>query len=90
MGYGYYPELLSLAQHRPNLYADLAAWQPLARDNYIEFARVVKTAVSMIGADRVLFATDSSFTWLLLSEAEYVAKFKALATSPRRHPSHSG
>jgi uncharacterized protein len=82
MGYGYYPQLLSLAQHRPNLFADLAAWQPMARDNYLEFAQIVKTAVNSIGADRILFATDSSFTWPLLSEADYVAKFKSLTTEP--------
>ncbi len=82
MGYGYYPQLLSLAQQRPNLYADLAAWQPVARTNYVEFAQVVKTAVNSIGPERILFATDSSFTWPLLSEAEYVAKFKSLTTLP--------
>jgi hypothetical protein len=82
MGYGYYPQVLSLAQQRPNLYVDLAAWQPQARDNYVEFAQIVKTAVNAIGADRILFATDSSFTWPLLSEADYVAKFKSLTTQP--------
>lgn len=82
MGYGYYPQLLSLAQQRPNLYVDLAAWQPVARDNYVGFAQIMKTAVDSIGADRILFATDSAFTWPLLSEAEYVAKFKSLSTDP--------
>ncbi len=32
--------------------------------------------------DRVLFATDSSFTWPLLSEAEYVGKFRSLTSQP--------
>lgn len=82
MGYGYYPQLLSLAQYRPNLHVDLAAWQAVARDNYLEFAQAVKTAVNSIGAERIFFATDSAFTWPLLPEKNYVALIRSLVETP--------
>ena len=46
------------------------------------FAQIVKTAFNLIGADGFLFATDSTLMWPLLTEAEYVAKFRGLSTDP--------
>lgn len=85
MGYGYYPQILSLGAHRPNLYVDIAAWQTTAFKRYPEFAAAIRAAVDQLGPQRILFATDSPFLWPVLSEPAYVTAVKELTSKPPEH-----
>ena len=63
LGAGYLRELLMLADLAPNVYTDTSGFSGWAR--YLEGAperhTVLRQAIDVMGADRVLFGTDSSF-----------------------------
>ena len=81
LGYGYRTQLLSLGKNRPNLYADFAAWQHSAANDYDEFAKAIKTAVDELGPERVLFGTDSPYLWGVMSDMDYVNAVRGLSSN---------
>lgn len=83
LSYGHRQQLFALGWQRPNLFADISAWQPVARADYPRFARVLREAADSFGPDRVLFGTDSPYLWPQMSETEYVQAVKDL---PSRAP----
>lgn len=83
LSYGHRQQLFALGWQRPNLFADVSAWQPVARADYPRFARVLREAADSFGPDRILFGTDSPYLWPQMSEADYVQAVKDL---PSRAP----
>jgi uncharacterized protein len=63
LGSGLFRELLMLADVAPNVYADTSGVAGWARylDGAQSPAQVLRRAVDVMGADRVLFGTDSTF-----------------------------
>jgi predicted TIM-barrel fold metal-dependent hydrolase len=78
LAYGYREQLCSLGWQRPNLYTDISVTQELAKRDYPRFARVIRDVVDAFGAERVLFGTDSPFTWGVMSEAHFVTAVRNL------------
>ena len=63
LGSGMFRELLMLADSAPNVYADtsgIGAWGKYL-DGHPTEAQVLRNAVEVMGADRLLFGTDSSW-----------------------------
>jgi len=63
LGSGYFRELLMLADAAPNVYADTSGVAGWARylDGAPRPAQVLRQAVDVLGAGRLLFGTDSTF-----------------------------
>ncbi|MGA2525474.1 MAG: amidohydrolase family protein [Smithellaceae bacterium] len=80
MAYGYRPQLCSFGWQRPNLYTDISVSQDMAKTDYPKFARIIREVMDAFGLERVLFGTDSPFTWGVLSEKDFVTAIKYLAT----------
>lgn len=80
MAYGYHELLFSLGRVRPNLYTDISGWQVAARTDYDLFARTLRRAADVLGAERILFGTDSPYLWPTLSDRDYVQAVRDLAT----------
>ena len=81
MASGYRQQLCTFAWYRPNLYTEISMSQFIVRkDGYPAFARAIREAVNAFGPDRVLFGTDSPFTWGIISEKSFVKAIKELAT----------
>lgn len=80
MAYGYRQQLCSFGWQRPNLYTEISLSQGIAKKDYPTFARTIREVVDAFGPERVLFGTDSPFTWGVLSEKKFVTAIKELAT----------
>lgn len=80
MAYGYRQQLCSFGWQRPNLYTEISMSQDMAKRDYPQFARIIREAVDAFGPERVLFGTDSPFSWGIISEKNFVAAIKELAT----------
>ena len=81
MASGYRQQLCTFAWYRPNLYTEISMSQFIVRkDGYPAFARAIREAVNAFGPDRVLFGTDSPFSWGIISEKSFVTAIKELAT----------
>lgn len=80
MAYGHKQQLFSFGWQRPNLYTDISVSQDMVRNDYDKFARTIREAMDAFGAERVLFGTDSPFTWGMLPEDEkgFVSAIKDL------------
>jgi predicted TIM-barrel fold metal-dependent hydrolase len=58
-GFCWWPEALNIASTKPNIYLDLAGWQPrLHRNSVYEFYVPLRTILDTIGPSRVLFGSD--------------------------------
>ena len=78
MGYGWYPEAVSLAANKPNLYLDLSGWQ---RDFHVHpeaFCSALRLALDMLGKGRILFGSDWPFFKFLMSQKKWVETVKNL------------
>ena len=80
MAYGYRSQLCSFGWQRPNLYTDISVAQDMAKTDYPKFARTIREVVDAFGPERVLFGTDSPYTWGVLSEKDFITAIKDLAT----------
>lgn len=83
MGLRYRDQLFAMGRTRYNLYTEISLWQPAVQNKYNEFARAVRSALNDFGAKRVMFGTDSPFSWLMMSDKDYV---KAIRDLPTRCP----
>lgn len=80
MAYGYRQQLCSFGWQRPNLYTDISVSQDMAKNDYPTFARTLREVVNAFGPERVLFGTDSPFTWGMLSEGDFIKAIRELPT----------
>lgn len=60
-GAGYFREALMLADLCPNVYLDTSSSNSWMRYEGLELATVLRRALDVVGASRLLFGTDSSF-----------------------------
>lgn len=81
LGLGHRDQLFAMGRTRCNLYTEISLWQPTVQNNYNEFARIIRAALNDFGPDRVLFGTDSPFSWLMMSDKDYVQAVRDLPTS---------
>lgn len=82
-GLGWWEEAASVAAMKPNVYLDLAGWQPRLRRNPLDFYRTVRNILDTVGASRVLFGSDWPVLKLLVSEARWVQAFQQLPQEVR-------
>ncbi len=55
----------SLAAYQPTMYGDLAVWDNLAFKNYALFCRELRTAIDLVGPNKILFGSDAPVQTLL-------------------------
>lgn len=59
VGNPYWLEAASIANNKPNVYVDLAWWQPKILGNSVEnFYKPLRTIIDTVGVSRVLFGSD--------------------------------
>lgn len=76
-GFCWWPEALSVANNKPNIYLDLAGWQPRTRGLPVEeLFKPFKIMLSNIGSSRLLFGSDWPALRLFLSQKRWVDAFK--------------
>ncbi len=78
MGYGWYPEALTIASSKPNIYLDFAGWQLEAVRNPGEFISVLRLALDKLGKDRIMFGSDWPFFRRVLSQDKWVSLIREL------------
>jgi predicted TIM-barrel fold metal-dependent hydrolase len=83
MAPGHSEELFVLGWQRPNLYTDLSAWQVRSMTDFAHFARTVRSALDLMGPEKVMFGTDSPWFWSMMSEKDWV---QAVRDLPGRSP----
>ncbi len=76
-GYCWWPEALNIASTKPNVYLDLAGWQPRTHRHPIdEFYIPLRTILDTIGSSRVLFGSDwPAFRLFRGGQANWVKAF---------------
>jgi len=58
-GFCWWPEALNIASTKPNVYVDLAGWQPKTYRNPVaDFYTPLRTMLNTVGPSRVLFGSD--------------------------------
>ena len=72
MGYGWYPEAISLAANKPNLYVDLSGWQREFHASPAGFYSALRNAIKALGKERILFGSDWPFFKLLMNQKKWV------------------
>ena len=79
-GFCWWPEALSIAGNRPNIYLDLAGWQPRAvRHTVDEFYKPLRMMIDAVGSSRILFGSDwSAFRSFEGGQTGWVNVFKEL------------
>ncbi|MFC1943340.1 amidohydrolase family protein [Chloroflexota bacterium] len=76
-GFCWWPEAVSIASNKANIYLDLSGWQPRARRLSIEeFYKPLRTMINNIGSARILFGSDWPALRLLLNQQRWVNAFK--------------
>ena len=56
--FGWHQDMLASAEIHPNIVIDTALWQGMARRDPARFYRYLRNAVDVLGAERVMYATD--------------------------------
>ncbi len=75
-GFGFWSEMVSVAQNKPNIYLELSGWQTYRRRDPEYFYQTVRTMVNLMSADRILFGSDYPFiTRGVLDHTEWVRAF---------------
>lgn len=79
-GFCWWPEALNIASTKPNIYIDLAGWQPKTHRRAIDdFYLPLRTILNTIGPSRVLFGSDwPAFRLFKGGQAGWVGAFTAL------------
>lgn len=69
-------EAAGIASMRPNLFLDLAGWQPWMRRRPLEFYRALRTIIDLVGPYRVMFGSDWPILKLNMSNARWLKAFQ--------------
>ena len=70
----------ALAAHQPNLYGDLAMWDPYAFGKYNLFCRDLRDLMDYAGSSKVLFGTDNPIPSIIEPTRNWVQLLKDLPT----------
>lgn len=74
----------ALASHQPNLYGDLAMWDPFAFGHYEMFCRELRDLINYAGISKVLFGTDNPIFSIVEPTKNWIQLIKDL---PAKAPS---
>ncbi len=80
--YGY-PQMLPIVSMKLNLLADISAWQPFADKSYPAFCKALRELLDCMGAERVMFGSDSPSFRSIISNEDWVQLIKEL---PQKAP----
>ncbi len=56
--FGWYQDMMAMGELHRNIVIDTALWQGMARRDPLRFYRYLRNAVDVLGAERVMYATD--------------------------------
>ncbi len=72
-GFCWWPEAVSIANNKSNIYLDIAGWQPRARLHPLEeFYKPLRTMINNIGSHRILFGSDWPALKLMMNSQKWV------------------
>ncbi len=71
MAFGWWRELIQVAQARPNLMCDISALQLTAALNYGQFCHILRKVLDGFGRDRVFFGSDVPYFDIFLSRKDW-------------------
>jgi predicted TIM-barrel fold metal-dependent hydrolase len=69
-------DAISLAAFKPNVYLELAGWQPRLRRNPMEFYTALRTMIDLVGPGRVMLGSDWPALKFAVSQERWVRAFK--------------
>ena len=76
-GFCWWPEALNIAATKPNIFLDMAGWQPkIKRTGVDEFYRPLRTMLGTIGSTRILLGSDWPAYRLFMTSQQWVDCFK--------------
>ena len=75
-GYLWWHDWVALAQLKPNISGDLAAWQAIAESKPNLFRRYLREILDIIGHEQLLFGTDGPFCEAFVSNKVWVDMIK--------------
>jgi predicted TIM-barrel fold metal-dependent hydrolase len=78
MAFGWWRELINLAQKYPLLYTDISGWQLVALDNTPQFIHILRRIIDGMGNDHVLFGTDGPTFDPFFSKRAFISLIKNL------------
>jgi predicted TIM-barrel fold metal-dependent hydrolase len=80
LSFGWWRDLLAIAEQKVNsgLHVNISGWQREAREDFDEFAEVVREFVDALGADRVHWGTDDPTLDPTLPKEEWLENVTAL------------
>lgn len=89
-GFCWWPEAVSIANCKSNVYLDIAGWQPRARLQPLEeFYKPLRTMINNVGSHRILFGSDWPALKLMMNSQKWVdmlrnpsAEARALGLAP--------
>lgn len=68
----------SLAAYQPNLYGDLAMWNPFAYGKFGLFCRELRDLIDYVGVDKILFGSDCPIYDVVLPVKDFIEIMKSL------------
>jgi predicted TIM-barrel fold metal-dependent hydrolase len=72
-GFCWWPEAVSIANCKSNIYLDIAGWQPRARLHPLEeFYKPLRAMINNVGSHRILFGSDWPALKLMMSSPKWV------------------
>lgn len=72
-GFCWWPEAVSIANCKSNIYLDIAGWQPRARLHPLEeFYKPLRAMINNIGSHRILFGSDWPALKLMMNSQKWV------------------
>ena len=76
-GFCWWPEAVSIANCKSNIYLDIAGWQPRARLHPLEeFYKPLRAMINNIGSHRILFGSDWPALKLMMNSQKWVDMLK--------------
>ncbi len=83
MGHLTWHEWCEVAYFKRSVYGDLSEWQIFAAGQYEWFCRTLREMIDLVGAERIIFASDGPYMELVFSNTKWVKIIKDL---PRKAP----
>jgi len=75
-GHGWWQEAVDLASAKPNIYVDFSGWETEFAGSPDSLYRPLRVALDMLGPWKVLFGTDGSMLYFVVSPKDWVQVFR--------------
>ena len=69
-------DAMAVAAFKPNVYLELAGWQPRVLRGSLEFYQALRTMMNLVGAHRIMFGSDWPVVKLAVSQKQWVQAIK--------------